>query len=53
VSSLGAFGGESFVVELACSFGIEREIELILPSKLKPCFRNCIIAVLGAGMTFR
>jgi len=40
-------------VELARGLGIEREIELIFPTKLKARFRNGVVAMLGAGMAFR
>src|SRR5207247_10922574 len=53
VSGLRAFGGKRFVVELAGGFGIEREIELVFPTELKPCFADGVVAVLRAGMAFR
>src|SRR5207249_11627547 len=53
VRSLCAFGGKRFVVELAGGFGIEREIELVFPTELKPCFADGVVAVLRAGMAFR
>jgi hypothetical protein len=50
---LGAFGGKSFVVELARGFGIERKIELVFPAKFEARFANGVVAALRAGMAFR
>src|SRR5262245_21918087 len=49
---LGAFGWKSLVVEFARGLGIEREIELVLPSELEASFADSVVAVLGAGMAF-
>jgi len=38
VGELCAFGGESFVVEFFCLFGVEAEVELILPTELEARF---------------
>jgi len=43
---------QGFVVKLARGFGIEREIELILPPEFEPGFGDGVVAVLGAGMAF-
>src|SRR5947208_12411721 len=51
--SLCAFGRQGLVVEFACSFGIEREVELVFPAKLEARFANRVIAVLRAGMALR
>src|SRR4030095_10674081 len=37
---------------LLCFLRIEAEVELVLPTKLKPRFAQSIVAVLRAGMTF-
>ena len=52
VRGLRTFGRESFVVELARGFGIEREIELIFPTKFEARFADGVVAVLRAGMAF-
>ena len=49
---LRAFGRQSFVMKLARGLGIEREIELILPTKFEPRFADRVVAVLRAGMAF-
>ena len=50
---LGTFLRQGLVVELARGFGIEREIELILPTEFEARFGDRVIAVLRAGMAFR
>src|SRR6266487_4221469 len=53
MSRFRAFGGKSFVMELAGGFRIECEIELIFPSELEASFADRVVAVLHAGMAFR
>ncbi len=52
VRGLGAFLRERFVMELAGGFGIEREIELVLPAKFETRFADGVVAILRAGMAF-
>ena len=49
---LGAFLGQSLIVELARGLGVEREIELIFPAELEARFADGVVAVLRAGMAF-
>ena len=39
-------------MELACRFGVEAEIELVLPPEFKPGLAQGVVAVLGAGVAF-
>ena len=50
---LCAFLRQGFIVELARGFGIECEIELVLPTEFEARFANRVVAVLRAGMAFR
>jgi hypothetical protein len=52
VRGLCSFRRQSFVVELAGGFGIEREVELILPPEFEARFADGVVAVLRAGMAF-
>ena len=53
VSRFSTFLRQGFVVELAGSLGIEREIELIFPTKFEARFADGVVAILRAGMAFR
>src|SRR5438046_4778847 len=52
VCCLCAFLWKSFVVKFARGLGIEREIELIFPTKFETRFADGVVAVLRAGMAF-
>src|SRR6266404_4991666 len=52
MGTLCAFRRESFIMKLSSRVRIEREIELVFPSELESCFRDRVVAVLGAGVTF-
>ncbi len=52
VRGLGAFLRQRLVVKLARGLGIEREIELIFPTKFEAGFADGVVAVLRAGMAF-
>src|SRR2546429_9456253 len=53
VRGLGALLRQGLVMKLAGGFGIERQIELIFPTKFEARFADGVVAVLGAGMAFR
>ena len=49
---LGAFLRQGLVVKLAGRFGIERQVELIIPPELETRFGYGVVVVLRAGMAF-
>src|ERR1700733_13300910 len=53
VRELGAVGGQRLVMELLRGVGIERQMELISPSKFEPRLGQRVVAELSAGMALR
>ena len=51
VRGLGGFGGQGFVVEFARGVGIQRQRELVVPAKLEARLRQCVVALLRAGVS--
>ena len=41
---LGSVGRKGFIVIFARRVGVEREVELVFPAKLKACLGQCIVA---------
>src|SRR5687767_15634858 len=52
MSGLRALGRKSFVVIFSGAIGIERQVELIVPAEFEPSFRQRVVAVLRARMSF-
>src|SRR4029077_9859184 len=44
---------ERFIMKFSSRVGIERQIELILPSEFETCFADGVVAILRARMAFR
>src|SRR5437762_2448246 len=52
VCSLRAFLRKRLIMKFPGCVWIQSQVKLVLPTELKPGFRNGIVAVLRAGMTF-
>ncbi len=52
VGGFRPFLRERLIVELSRRSGIEREVELVFPTKLEARFAHGIVAVLGARVAF-
>jgi hypothetical protein len=50
VGGFGRFGRQGFAVEGLGGVGIQRQCELVVPAKLEPRLRQCVVTVLSAGM---
>src|SRR6478735_9135032 len=53
VGDLRAFRRQRFIMIGAGRFGIERQVELVLPAELEPCLRYGVVPGLGGGMPLR
>src|ERR1700760_2880553 len=49
----GAVVGQSFIVKLTSTIGIEAQVELILPTKLEACLGESIVSNLRTGQSLR
>ena len=52
MSRFGRFSRQCFIMERACPFRVEGEVELIFPAKFKAGFGQGIVPHLGPGVTF-
>ena len=52
MGALGTFLREGFVVEFTGGFGVEPEVELVLPAEFEAGFRKGVVAELCAGVAF-